>query len=633
MQKGFCSHLQINTRPSGYSGQSNSNHLFLLIVSSVILVFFAGCRKRGAGEAKEESTQYSVLTSKVRLLDPADITDNTSALVASQIYESLYQYHYLKRPYEVVCQLAESLLQVSEDGLTYTIKIKKGVYFADDVCFPNGEGRVLKAADFVYAWKRIADVKNLSRNWWIFEDRIVGLDRFRQYSSECKTAREVDYNYPVEGLQATDDFTLVIRLKKPWPQIMYLLTRPAASPIPKEAVDYYGADFVNHPVGTGPYKLGRWNKNSFVELIRNEKFRDDFYPADGEPNDAQSGFLADAGRKLPLSERIMFVIIEEEQPRWFLFMQGKIDILAVSQGFFSQAVGSDMRLKEEIEKKGICLNIFRDPSTFWLGFNMKDKVLGGNKPLRQAISFAIDRQRYVRLFYEGRSEAAYGVIPPLLRFEGRPDLPGAEQASPQIEEKIGDTFDVERAVELLKEAEIIYGGKLPALTLTMPGTGSGFRKEADFFRHALEEIGLEIVVEYLDWPRFQEKLRSRDVQMFCSGWIGQYPDAENFLQLFYSKNIQGGLNSFNYCSVEFDKIYERVSVMADGPERERLYGQAEMMIMQDYPAVFLRHGLGVILYHKWLKNAKSNSYGYGLGKYRRVDGQMRKIYQDLQGEK
>ena len=314
-------------------------------------------------------------------------------------------------------------------------------------------------------------------------------------------------------------------------------------------------------------------------------------------------------------------------------MQGKIDILAVSQGFFSQAVGSDMRLKEEIEKKGICLNIFRDPSTFWLGFNMKDKVLGGNKPLRQAISFAIDRQRYVRLFYEGRSEAAYGVIPPLLRFEGRPDLPGAEQASPQIEEKIGDTFDVERAVELLKEAEIIYGGKLPALTLTMPGTGSGFRKEADFFRHALEEIGLEIVVEYLDWPRFQEKLRSRDVQMFCSGWIGQYPDAENFLQLFYSKNIQGGLNSFNYCSVEFDKIYERVSVMADGPERERLYGQAEMMIMQDYPAVFLRHGLGVILYHKWLKNAKSNSYGYGLGKYRRVDGQMRKIYQDLQGEK
>jgi ABC-type transport system substrate-binding protein len=620
LQKGFCGHLRRRIWSSKDLSRLNNISRFLcLLITAVILSAFLCCRYKAAKNTNEKSTQYSVLTSKVRLLDPADITDNTSALVASQIYECLYQYHYLKRPYELVCQLAGSLPQVSEDGLTYTIKIKKGVCFADDACFSKGQGRTLKAADFIYAWKRIADIKNLSRNWWIFEDRIVGLDQFRQYTGQCKTAEEVDYNRLVEGLQAMDDYTLIIKLKKPWPQFMYFLARPATAPIPKEAVDFYGSDFANHPVGTGPFKLKQWNKSSFIELVKNEKFRDEFFPNDGEPDDAGKGLLVDAGKKLPLTERVVFSIVEEDQPRWFLFMQGKIDILAAPQSAAggSQAIDPYMQLKEELKNKGISLDCFRDPSTFWLGFNMQDKLLGPNKPLRQAISFAIDRQRYIRLFYEGRSESAYGLIPPALT-----------SYNPLIKETVGPTFDLQRAKALLKEAEKKYGGRLPQLTLTMPGTASGFRKEGDFFRHCLEEIGLDVVVEYVDWPRFQEMARAKDMQLFCAGWIGQYPDAENFLQLFYSKNIQSGLNHCSYSNVSFDKIYEQASVMFDCPQRDRLYRQAEMMIVEDCPAVFLRHGIGVILHHNWLKNVKPHSFGFGLSKYRRVDDKLRSEYQD-----
>jgi oligopeptide transport system substrate-binding protein len=394
--------------------------------------------------------------------------------------------------------------------------------------------------------------------------------------------RDVDYNQPVEGLQTPDDYTLVIKLIKPWPQIMYFLARPPTAPVPKEAVDFYGPDFVNHPVGTGPFKLKQWNKNSFLELVRNEKFRDDFFPNDGEPEDVQTGLPADAGKTLPLTDRLIFSIVEEDQSRWFLFMQGKIDIIAVPQDFAAQAIDPNIQLKDDLKKKNIHLDIFRDPSTFWLGFNMQDKLLAANKPLRQAISFAIDRQR---------------------------------------------------ANQLLKQAADIYGGKLPQLTLTMPGSGSGFRKEGDFFRHCLTQIGLDVVVEYVDWPAFQEKVRNKNVQLFCASWIGQYPDAENFLQLFYSKNIQSGLNSFNYSNVSFDKIYEQASVMTDCSRRDELYRQAEMIIISDCPAVFLRHGMGVILYHNWLKNFKPNAYGYGLSKYRRLDAQMRKYYQDSPGGK
>ncbi|MDD5135234.1 MAG: ABC transporter substrate-binding protein, partial [Phycisphaerae bacterium] len=209
-----------------------------------VLLMAAGCNYSADKPEPHNSVLYSAYSAKVRGLDPGDIGDTTSSAVAGQIFECLYQYHYLKRPYELIPSLAENMPSVSDDGLVYTIKIKKGVYFTDDACFENGKGRELVADDFIFAWKRIADIKYLSKNWWIFDGRIVGLDEFRQYTKSRQKASDVDYSLPVEGLTAPDKYTLVIKLKKPWPQIVHLLAHLPTAPMAKEAVQYYAKDIM-----------------------------------------------------------------------------------------------------------------------------------------------------------------------------------------------------------------------------------------------------------------------------------------------------------------------------------------------------------------------------------------------------
>ena len=589
-------------------------YLSILVIISAVLIILC-CHDRRTESIDDGQVLNGILTSKIRTLDAADITDTTSLLAASQIFESLYQYHYLKRPYELVCQLAESEPEISEDGLVYKIRIKQGVFFADDECFAGGKGRELKAEDFVYAWKRMADIKNLCGNWWIFAGKIAGLDDFREYSRSCRKAEEVDYDREIEGLKAPDDYTLQIKLTRPWRQIKYFLARAATAPVAREAVKYYGREIISHPVGTGPYKLNKWHRGSFIELVENENFRDEYYPSEGQEGDDAAGLLDDAGRKLPLTKRLVLKVIEEDQPRWFLFMQGKVDLCIIPQENFGMVLDDNENIKEELARKGICLKIFDDPSTFWLGFNMADELVGGNRALRQAISCAVDKDRFNDVFYNGRALTARGFIPPMLK-----------SVKPDSKEVYQTDYDPDRARQLVKRAEEIYGGKLPVLVLSVPGTGSGYRQQGDFFRHFLSDVGLEVEIEYMDWPRFQDKMRKGQLQMFLGGWIGQYPDAENFLGVFFSGNISSGVNSFNYKSEEYDGIYEQVLEAEDDEKREGLYMEAERIVRRDVPAVFLRHGQAFILHHGWLCNYKPHSFGYGLSKYRRVDNSKKSAY-------
>ncbi|MBU1518212.1 MAG: hypothetical protein KKE31_00600 [Planctomycetes bacterium] len=583
-----------------------------------VLLITSGCDLSGNQADSNTTTIYGAYTAKVRGLDPGDIGDTTSTIVASQMIECLYQYHYLKRPYELIPCLAESMPSVSSDGLTYTIKIKKGVYFADDACFENGKGRELATDDFVFAWKRIADIKYLSKNWWIFDNRIVGLDEFREYTKTCKKAADVDYTRNIEGLQTPDKYTLVIKLKKPWPQIIYLLAHLPTAPMAKEAVEYYSKDIINHPVGTGPYKLKRWYRGSFIEMVKNPSFRDKYYPAEGEASDSEQGFLSDAGKKLPLNDRVILVLVQETPPLWFLFMQGKIDVSGIPKDNFAEAIDLSGGLTLAMKDRNIRLLTFRDPSTYWVGFNMEDEVLSKNLPLRKAISCAVDRDKYIELFTNNRSEPAYGIIPPLMK-----------TYNPDIKKISGISYNPQKAIKLVKEAEKIHGSKLPKLTLSMPGTDAVLRQYGDFFKQCFSQVGLEIEIDYTDWPTFQNKIKTKSVQLFSLGWIGDYPDTENFLQLFYSKNKSPGPNNFNYSNSEFDRLYEQVCVMADSAERDALYRKAEEMMVKDCPAVFLGHGVAYILVHDWLYNTKPHAFAYGLSQYRRVDTAKRASYDKL----
>jgi ABC-type transport system substrate-binding protein len=595
-----------------------SNHsvialTFLLFLSTIM----AGCGKSPSEENQEEMVLYTALVTKIPGLDPGNIAGIYAATVAGQILECLYQYHYLKRPYELIPQLAEDMPEISGDGLTCTIKIKKGVYFTDDPCFEGDKGRELTAEDFIFAWKRIADIKYISKNWWIFDGRIVGLDEFREYTKSCKKASDVDYSRPVEGLQAPDDYTLIIKLKKSWPQIAYLLAHQPTAPVAKEAVDYYGKDIISHPVGTGPFILHKWHRGSYIEMLRNPNFRDQFYPSEGEPQDLENGLLADAGKKLPFVDRIVWTLIEEEQPRWLQFLLGKLDASVIPKDNFAQAIDVSRKLTPQMKQRNIHLKTFRDPDTFWIGFNMEDPLVGKNKPLRKALSYAIDRAKFNRLFWNNRYDLAYGFIPPLMK-----------AYDPKVKD-IGISYDPGKAKQLVKQAERVHGGKLPQLRLSMGGTDTLSRQMGQFYERGFENVGLDVEAEYMDWPTFQEKTSTKGVQIFSLGWIADYPDTENFLQLFYSKNISPGSNNFNYTSGEFDKLYEQVIIMPDSPERTELYRKAERLIIEDCPAAFTEHRVRYILHYDWVLNYKPHVFQYGLAKYRRIDLEKRRAYKEL----
>jgi oligopeptide transport system substrate-binding protein len=539
--------------------------------------------------------------------------------VCSQIFENLYQYHYLIRPYKLVPLVADGMPEFSEDNLTCTVHIKKGVYFQDDKCFPNGKGRQLRAGDFVYTIKRTADIKTLSPNWSVIENKIVGLDEFREYTKTCKSAADVNYSREIEGLRTPDDYTVVIKLKKSWPQLVdNLMTDVRTAPMAKEAVDYYGVDIIAHPVGTGPFMLSVWDRASYIELVRNPNFRGEPYPSQGEPGDKEAGLLDDAGKMMPFADKVVWTIIEESQPAWLLFLQGKIDARAIPKDNWNEAMTADNRLTPKMKQLDIRLYNFKDPSTFYLGFNMLDPVLGKNKPLRQAIDYSIDRETFVKLFFNNAFDIAYGLIPPVMA-----------SYNPEIKNMGFSRYDPDKSKELLKEAEKIQGGKIPTLKISMQGTDTFYRQFGSFLKQQIEAVGLDVEMEYMDWPTFQAKLNKRDAQMFAGGGGAGIPDAQDFLTSFYTKYWSPGPNHFNYSNPEFDRLYEESEVMMNGLERTELYRKMELIVLEDCPAAFLDHRVGNVLVHGWYQNYKPHIFGYGLSKYQKVDLKKRAEYPEL----
>jgi len=594
--------------------------LKLLNVFLIVLpMFIGGCDGTGADSDANEMVLRHVLYTKLTGFDPIGKRDVYSLSVKSQIFETLYQYHYLKRPYQLVPLLADGMPEASEDRLRYTVKIKKGVRFQDDKCFASGKGRELRAGDFAYAIKRIADIKNLSPNWPYIDNKIVGLDEFREYTKTCKSRKDVDYSRSVEGLQSPDDYTFVVKLKRPWPQIVdNLMADISEVPMAKEAVDYYGRDIISHPVGTGPFMLKEWRRGSYIELVRNPNFRGEAYPSEGEPGDTEAGYLDDAGRIMPFADKVIWRIIEEYQPAWFLFLEGQVDGSPIPKDNFDEVMTGTGELTEKIKQRNIHLRKFLDPSTFWVGFNMQDVVLGKNKALRLAINRAIDRDKFIELFFNGRHMVAHGVIAPLMA-----------SYNPAIKEKGYAHYDPDEARAFLKEAEKVSGRQLPALKMAVPGTDTFSRQLGQFIARQLTEVGLEVEVEHMDGPTYWEKLNTRGLQMFLSGGSAGIPDAQDFLSSFYSRYWAPGANKFNYSNAEFDKLYEKTEVMSDSPERRKLYRKMELIVLEDCPAAFLNHRVSYALHHDWYKNYKPHVFQYGVSKYRRIDLAKRRAYKEL----
>ncbi|AKJ63832.1 ABC transporter substrate-binding protein [Kiritimatiella glycovorans] len=592
------------------------------VLAAVLALLLTGC---GSDPLVPEDTGEQVLygpTVRIQGFDPVRSGDVASSMAIARIYEGLLQYAYLDRPYRVRPLLARSMPEVSEDGLTYTFRVREGIRFQDDPCFAetDGKGRELTAQDFVYSIKRVADVKNASPGYWAFQGRIRGLDAFREAS---KGEQPTDYDREVEGLTAPGRYTLRFELLEPYPQLLWILAMHYAFAVPREAVEYYGDEFLNHPVGTGPFVLDSWKRNYRVEFVRNPAWTGDGrverYPSEGSPADRRAGLLADAGERLPFLDRIVQFVVEDSTTQWMMFLAGQFSLSGISRDNWDAVVTPEKELGGVLRERGVDMVSSPTLDLFYIGFNMDDPVVGSHpdpridarrRKLRQAMACAFDHEEWTR-FYNNRIAPAYGPIPePLAGSRAKPG-PYA--------------FNLEKARRLIAEAGYPEGvdpetGRRLELNLEVGAAAAGdTRQSVELFAHFMDRIGIRISPSYNNWPTFMDKLNRGQAQLFRLGWVADYPDAENFFQLFYGPNRSPGPNHANYRNPQFDRLYERIRTMMPSDERTEICRRMAAIVIEDSPWIFMHQPMSYALVHSWVRNYKPHDFPYGMGKYRRID--------------
>lgn len=547
-------------------------HFALKFLTFLSLLSLIQCTQK---HSPSDSTVNSLLDANIPHLDPIHSTNKYSSTINASIFEGLYHYNYFKRPLVVEPQLAEKLPDISDDGMTYTIAIKKGVFFQDDPAFKNGRGRELTAKDFIYSWKRLADPHNKALGWWVFDGLIAGLNEWRSALHQGK----VSYRSTIAGLTALNSHTLQIKLTRPSFQFLHYLAMPVTMVVAQEVVDQYGKEISNHPIGTGPFRLEKWVRNSEVELSKNKNYRDNFFT---NPSDNK------IKHKLPLAERVVVKILVERQSEWLSFLKGKIDHGIIPKDNYNQ-VYKDGKLTKEYRDKGIQILKQPRPDVTFVSFNMEHPILGQNKKLRQAFSAAIDRKEMLKLFYNKRGLIAQSVIPPGLDAYD-PDYKNPIQHDPQLVKKY------------LTEAGYPDGKGLPVFDYELSNNSTWSRQFGEFFKSQLARVGIKVRLVINTWPQFDKKIKTKKATLFEMAWLADYPDSENFLQLFYGKNISPGPNNSNFNNPEYNKLYESALLMPLGSERTKIFRKLVNIINEEVPSMFFIHRVFMLPYHSWIEN-------------------------------
>lgn len=533
---------------------------------------------------------------RVPSLDPAQAASAGASRAVALCYETLLEYDYTARPYRLVPGLAAALPEVSSNGLIYTFRIDPAARFIADPCF-GGDGRTgrpVNAMDLAFSLKRLADAKLASPGYWILDGRIAGLDAFRERS---RGGSPTDYDEPVAGLTAPAPDSFRIELTQPCPPFLWMLALSYASAVPREAVAFYGAAFGDHPVGSGPYRLGQWRRNYRMVFERNPDWR----------GWSTGPAAAVAGRPF---DRVVFPVIDDASTQWLAFLSGQLDLQGeISRDIWDAVADGAGRLRPFLRSRGILLFSMPTLEVEYLGINMNDPVLGPNKALRQALNCAFDAGRWER-FHQARVSAADGPVPPGVA--GRLETPPPWR------------FSLARAAELLAEAGYPQGrdpatGRRLRLVLDIGRTTQEIRESTELLVAFMAGAGIELEPAYHNWPAFLQKVSRRETQLFRVRWVGDYPDAENFLQLFYGPNASPGPNRCNYANPAFDELYRASLATTNPSERLSLYGRMQEMIRDDCPWVFMHYPRSYSLSHPHVLNYQPHDFPYGMEKYLREE--------------
>ena len=615
---------------------------------------------------------YSAFTERPKHLDPVQSYTEDEARFTQQVYEPPLQYHYLKRPYELVPLTALEVPKAAPapgGGVVYTIRIRRGIRYQPHPAFveanhalaperiarldspyrlPLGT-RELTADDYIYEIKRLASPRLHSPILGLMAEKIVGLAEFAERLKKFDT-RKQDWldlrKHRLEGVEKVDDHTYRVRLKEPYPQFVYWLAMPFFAPVPWEAEKFFfqpGMAEKNFtldwwPVGTGAYMLAENNPNARMVLEKNPNFRGEPYPSEGEQGDAAARLLGDAGKTMPFVERVVYSREKEAIPYWNKFLQGYYDSSAIPSDTFDQAVrvsvGGEVGLTQEMQDRGIKLRTSADVTILYLGVNWLDDVVGGDsvraRKLRHAIAIAVDWEEFISIFLNGRGKVAHDPLAPGI-FGQRAGAEGINPLTHVWDNGRAVRRPVEEARKLLAEAGYPNGrdvkdGKPLVLYLDTVGRGPGDKPRFDWWRRQFAKISVQLEIRDTDWNRFQEKIRKGSQQLYILGWNADYPDPENFMFLLHGPQARAkaqGENTSNYMNPEFDALFERMKTMPNGAERQRIIDRMVKLYRRDAPWVGGFHPVSYGLTHAWMMNGKPNNMARNNLKYLRVDVEQR----------
>ena len=640
-----------------------------------------------------EKIMYREFTSPPKHLDPIRSYNLDEATLIDQIYEPPLEYHYLKRPYELKPLTLTRLPLVEhldEDGVVlvgknqqpafsrYTFNLKEGVMYQphpafatkDDgeafydfadltsasnykklVDFKRVDTKELVADDYIYQIKRMSDPGLQFPIWDIVSEYIIGLKEMRQTVSifrEENPKAWLNFNdLHLSGVRKIDRYTFSITLNGIYPQFKYWLAFHFFAPIPMEVDRFYhlpGQQQKNitldlHPVGTGAFMMTKHDASSEIVLEKNPHFREEYYPSHGELSDIDNGLLADAGKKLPFIDKIVFRLEKEAIPLWTKFLQGYYDRAAINTDSFDQSVNvsvDGIALSDEMQKKGVNLITAIEPATYYVGFNMLDPVVGGyserNRKLRQAITIAYDEEEFISIFRNGRGEVAMSPIPPGI-FGYQQGEGGVNTEAFIWKDNAPRKKSLEYAKELMRDAgypdgrDALTGAPLILNFDTTISMGDDSALQ-NWRIQQFSKLGIQLNIRATDYNRFQDKMESGRAQIFFWGWFADYPDPENFLFLHYGPNGRvgsggSGANSSNYDNPRYNELFNQMKIMPDSPERLAIIERMLQIYRFDAPWASSFHPVTFTLSNEWVRNYKPHGMSQVTLKYQDIDTNLR----------
>ena len=537
--------------------------------------------------------------------DPQAMSDVYSNFVNRQIFDPLYVYDYLARPYKLVANTTAALPEISVDGKHWLIRLKPGIYFTPDPVFA-GKKRELVAEDYVYAWKRLLDPKMRSPYQYVVGGKFVGADAVVEAANK---SGKFDYDAVIEGMRATDRYTIELKLIEPDYVLIHNMTNPYMAAVAREVIEKYGAPentwTTGNPVGSGPYQLKEWKRASRIILEANPGYREHYFPESKDPADAP--IMAQMkGKRLPVVGRIDIRIIEEDNPRFLAFDSKELDYVNIPYSMADRALDSD-RLKANFIQRGITFHRVVEPGLIYAYFNMEDPVVGGYSKekiaLRRAMSMGFNANEMVSAFYRGQAQVATQPVPPNMLGHD-PTIKHLNQYDPELSRAVLDHFGYK---DCDGDGYRELPGCKPLLINMGNGTTARDREMAELWKKSMDAIGIKMNFLNQVWPELLKLGRAGKLPMWQLGWFSTITDGDTFLGLAYSQRI--GQNNYSRFKLpEFDEFYQQAKKLPDSPERTALYRKMAELIIVYAPWHLNTNRYRNSIVHPWVLGYKQHAY-------------------------